>query len=127
MEHSDIKPSTILIINSDNHYMQQTRGPTQVSNREQWHTSCMWTVGDNRKNVLQDVCVVCLIKALGSCVICRNVLQHLIEYRETSIRDIPHCVFEGPYDRVQHQLELLRRDGQKCCYNTASQTIKNGS
>ena len=66
--------------------------------------------------MLQDVGVVRLIKALCSCIVCRNVLQHLVQYTETSIGDIPHRVLECPYDGVKNQLELLRRNGQKCCY-----------
>ena len=80
----------------------------------QRHTSSMWTVGDNREYVLQDVGVVRLIKALGSCIIWCNVLQHLIQDTETRIRDVPHRVLECPYDRIKNQLELLRWDGQKC-------------
>lgn len=75
----------------------------------------MGTVSDDREDMLQDVGVVRLIKALSSGVICRNVLQHLIENTQTSIRDVPHCVFECPYDRIKNQLELLRWDGQKRC------------
>jgi len=66
--------------------------------------------------VLQDISVICLIEALCSCVICCHVLQHLIQYAETSIRDISHGVLECPYDRVKNQLELLRWNGQKCCH-----------
>lgn len=32
----------------------------------------------------------------------------------TSISHVPHGVFEGPDDRVQHQFELGRRDGEEC-------------
>lgn len=70
--------------------------------------------------MLQYIGVVRLIEALCSCVIRRHVLQHLIEYAETCVGDIPHCVLECPYDRVKNQLELLRRNGQKCCQNTVS-------
>ena len=33
--------------------------------------------------------------------------------RVTCVRDIPHGVFEGPDDGVQHQLELLGRDREE--------------
>jgi len=77
----------------------------------------MRTVGDHGEDVLQNVGVVCLIEALCSRIICRNVLQHLIQYAETSVCDIPHRVLECPYNRVKNQLELLRWYGQKRCNN----------
>lgn len=39
----------------------------------------------------------------GACVSCL-----------TSISHIPHGVFEGPDDGVQHQFELGRGDGEEC-------------
>lgn len=32
----------------------------------------------------------------------------------TSVSHIPHGVFEGPDDRIQHQFELGRGDGEEC-------------
>jgi len=75
--------------------------------------------------VLQHIGVVRLIEALSGRVVGRDVLQHLIQNAETGVRDVAHRVLECPDDRVQHQLELLRRNGQERCHNTVTAINNN--
>jgi hypothetical protein len=35
-------------------------------------------------------------------------------YLQTGVSNVPHCVLEGPNDRVKYQLELCRRNIQEC-------------
>ena len=42
-----------------------------------------------------------------------HVLEQLIQNVQPRVGDVPHGVFEGPDDRIQHQLELIRRYGKE--------------
>lgn len=74
----------------------------------------MRRVGDHREDVLQDVAEVRLVEALGSGLLLGHVLQQRVEDLQTGVGHIPHRVFEGPNDGVQHQFELSGRDGEEC-------------
>lgn len=63
--------------------------------------------------MLEDVTEVGLVEALSSCLLLGHVLQQRVEDLQPCVGNVPHGVFEGPDDGVQHQLELGRRDGQE--------------
>ena len=72
-------------------------------------------VGDDAEHVLEDVGVVSLVEALRRLRTgAGHVLQELVEDAETRVGDVSHRVLKGPNDGVQDQLELSRRNGEKC-------------
>lgn len=73
-------------------------------------TCAVRAVRNDGEYVLQYVGIVSLVKALSRCVHYRYILQHLVEDAEAGIRYVPHGVLEPPYDRVQNQFELSRRN-----------------
>ncbi len=55
-------------------------------------------VRDNTEHVLQDVCVVRLVKGLGRIRLACDVLQQLVEDVEAGICHVAHGVLECPND-----------------------------
>lgn len=51
---------------------------------------------------------------MSSCLLLGHILQQGVENLQAGVSHIPHGVFEGPYDGVQYQFELSRRDGEEC-------------
>lgn len=50
---------------------------------------------------------------MSSCLLLTHILQQCVENLQAGVSHVPHGVFEGPDDGVQHQFELSRRDGQE--------------
>jgi len=78
-------------------------------------TCSVRAVSDDGEQVLEYVDVVRLVEALCGAVHVSDVLQQLVENAQPGVGDVPHRVLQSPDDRVQHQLELCRRNGQERC------------
>lgn len=64
--------------------------------------------------MLEDVTEICLVEALSSCLLLGHILQQRVENLQAGVGHIPHGVFKGPDNGVQHQFELSGRDGEEC-------------
>ncbi len=68
----------------------------------------MESVRQNDEQILQQSQEVALIER-SSDFSATNVIEELHKDSQTSLGDISHRVFEGPDDRINNQLENLRR------------------
>ena len=70
-------------------------------------------VRDDREDVLQDLHVESLVETLRRLLVVLDILKEDVEYVEPSVADVAHRVLERPDDRVEHQLELVRRQAEQ--------------